>query len=94
MLKYNQEVLSYLNSYIEPTQKYLTIFIINTKWEKKEKTIFELFDFVQTNMPLSKGGSLSEQEYFDLFAFWLSFNNYTEGDSPFNAEVLDRESTY
>src|SRR6202034_3711980 len=47
----------------------------------------ELYDYIQSAMPLGKGGSLSSQTYENIVAFLLEANGATPGGKAFTAET-------
>lgn len=47
----------------------------------------ELYDYIQSAMPLGKGGSLSDQTYANIVAFLLEANGATAGGKPFTADT-------
>src|ERR1700729_2441971 len=47
----------------------------------------ELYDYIQSAMPLGKGGSLSSQTYENIVAFLLEANGATPGGKAFTADT-------
>ena len=47
----------------------------------------ELYDYIQSAMPLGKGGSLSDHTYENIVAFLLEANGATPGGKPFTADT-------
>ncbi len=47
----------------------------------------ELYAYIQSAMPLGKGGSLSVQTYENIVAFLLEANGATPGGKPFTADT-------
>jgi mono/diheme cytochrome c family protein len=47
----------------------------------------ELYDYIQSAMPLGKGGSLSNQTYENIVAFLLRANGANPGGKPFTADT-------
>jgi len=52
-----------------------------------ELSVGELFDRIRTTMPMDNPNSLSREEYADILAFLLKFNEFPAGETP-----LDRRS--
>ena len=52
-----------------------------------ERSTRELYDYLQSAMPLGKGGSLSDQTYQNIVAFLLEANGATAGGKPFTADT-------
>jgi cytochrome c len=50
-----------------------------------------LFNFIATQMPQTKPGSLSPEQYADIMAFILQRNGYPAGPTPLTAESHDLE---
>jgi mono/diheme cytochrome c family protein len=48
----------------------------------------QLYDFIRTQMPVNAPGSLSEQQYLQIFAYILSKNGYPQGSTPLSAATL------
>lgn len=55
----------------------LSGFSFTTKWSGKP--VSALYDYVRTQMPRNRPGSLTDQEYADLVALILSANDYPAG---------------
>ena len=47
----------------------------------------ELYNYIQSAMPLGKGGSLSNQSYENIVAFLLEVNGATPGGKPFTGDT-------
>src|SRR5271167_4238557 len=47
----------------------------------------ELYDYIQSAMPLGKGGSLSDQTYANIVAFLLEANGATPGGKAFSGDA-------
>ena len=54
------------------------------RWEGR--TAYELFRLIHDTMPLGMGGTLTEKEYTNIFAFMLQQYGYPEGAEPLVAE--------
>lgn len=58
----------------------------NAKLRKnKFNTAQDLFDFIKPNMPLNKGGSLSDEQYYTIIAFTLKSNGMDLHDKKVDA---------
>jgi alcohol dehydrogenase (cytochrome c) len=60
----------------------------------KSGTAASLYDFIHTQMPADKPGSLSQQQYLNVTAFILSRNGYPAGDLPLTPGVLAQVSLH
>lgn len=47
-----------------------------------DRSFDSLFTFLSTQMPINNPGGLRSDQYLDLAAYWLEFNNYPAGDIP------------
>jgi alcohol dehydrogenase (cytochrome c) len=54
-----------------------------TQW--RTRTLSDLYSFVHTSMPLTKPGSLTNQQYADIAAFVLRSNGFVAGTTPLTA---------
>lgn len=52
------------------------------------RSISELQQYLQDNMPLGSAGSLSDQAYADITAYWLSRHGYPAGNQPLPADPV------
>jgi quinoprotein glucose dehydrogenase len=55
-----------------------------------EDTVHSLFHRIQTTMPPGQAGSLPDQSYVDIVAFFLSRNQFPTGDADLTVEGLDK----
>jgi glucose/arabinose dehydrogenase len=51
-----------------------------SKWS--DRSVSELHQYIRGNMPLGSSGSLSDQVYADILAYWLSRHGYPSGSQP------------
>lgn len=56
----------------------MTGFIFTSRWHGT--TVLNRFERMRTTMPVGNPGGLTEQEYADIIAYVLSFNDYPAGD--------------
>lgn len=54
-----------------------------------DQTIGQLQQYIKDNMPLGSAGSLSNQAYADIMAYWLSRHGYKAGDQPLSVDPTD-----
>jgi PQQ-dependent dehydrogenase (methanol/ethanol family) len=57
-------------------------------------TAATLYNFIHTQMPADKPGSLSQQQYLDVTAYLLSRNGYPAGDQPLTPAALAQVSLH
>jgi mono/diheme cytochrome c family protein len=48
----------------------------------------QLFDFIKTHMPADEPGSLTDEQYLQVFAHMLSENGYSAGSSPLSKDSV------
>lgn len=58
-----------------------------SKWEGKP--LWDLLDYIQTSMPKSEPGSLSEREYLRVLAYLLRMNGMPAGTTELKADSLE-----
>ncbi len=49
----------------------------------------QLFHFIAKQMPIDHPGSLTQQQYLQVFAYILSQNGFPSGSKPLDTSVLD-----
>lgn len=57
-------------------------------WEGR--SALELYSFIHDFMPLGDPGSLSDEQYLDIVAFWLEFHNYPAGENELGEGELEQ----
>ncbi len=55
----------------------------------KYSTAQKLLDYMSTQMPLGKGGTLSSQAYLQVLAYCLVKNGFIQSSAPLDASKLD-----